>query len=85
MSGLGENLVGCAALLEHVRNGVNELTTMCEPGEIPIAYGVGSLILISTIPHIYYKRDSEEVIKMKIEINKKKMLKQWKVKIIRDE
>jgi len=85
MSGLGENLVGCAALLEHVRDGINELTTMCEPGEVPISYGVGSLILISTIPHIYHKRDIEEVNKMKAEINKKKMLKQWKVKIIRDE
>jgi thymidylate synthase len=83
LSGLGENLVGCAALLEHVTKGINELTTMCEPGEIPVEYGVGSLILISIIPHIYFKRDAHELEKMKREIHKKKTFGQWNVIIKR--
>jgi thymidylate synthase len=77
VSGLGENLVGCAALLSYVTNKINAKSN--------VGYGVGSLILISIIPHIYHKRDVEELDLMKVEINKKKTLKQWKVKIVRED
>ena len=83
LSGLGENLVGCAALLEYVTNEVNGIIEICEPNEVPIAYGVGSLILISIIPHIYHKRDAHELGKMKQEIHRKKMFGQWNVIIKR--
>jgi thymidylate synthase len=69
LSGLGENLIGCAALLEYVRNGINEKSGY--------PYDVGSLILISTIPHIYHYRDAHELLHMKMEINKKKMFGTW--------
>ena len=78
LSGLGENLVGCASLLEYVTNGINELTTMCEPDEIPVTYEVGSLILISIIPHIYHIRDAHELQLMKQEIHRKKTFGLWR-------
>jgi len=77
MSGLGENLIGCAALQEYVTNEIN--------ARARTPYSVGSLILISIIPHIYHIRDAHELGKMKSEINRKKTLGLWKVKIIRDE
>ena len=83
LSGLGENLVGCAALLEYVTNEINGIIEICEPNEVPLAYGVGSLILVSIIPHIYHKRDAHELGKMKQEIHRKKMFGQWNVIIKR--
>ncbi len=85
LSGLGENLVGCAAMLEYVTNEINDALEICDPDETPITYGVGSLILISIIAHIYHRRDAHELQKMKEKINEKKMLKQWKVKIVRED
>ena len=73
LSGLGENLVGCAALLEYVTKGINL--------QMPLGkgYDVGSLILISIIPHIYFKRDEHELQQMKHEIFNKKQFGKWKV------
>lgn len=75
LSGLGENLVGCAALLDYVTKGINS--------KVPLGHGydVGSLILISIIPHIYHKRDEHELVQMKREIFNKKQTGQWKVVI----
>jgi thymidylate synthase len=83
LSGLGENLVGCAAFLEYVTNEINRIVGTEYP-EQPF-YGVGSLILISIIPHIYHKRDAYELDKMKVEINRKKTFGLWKVKIVKEE
>jgi thymidylate synthase len=74
LSGLGENLVGCAALLEYIAIGIS---MRAKP------YEVGNLILISTIPHIYNIRDSHEFQPMKVEINRKKTLGLWKVEVRR--
>jgi thymidylate synthase len=76
LSGLGENLVGCAAFQKKVVDGINEIL-----GEI--IYECGSIILISTIPHIYQIRDSCELNLAKIEINRKKTLGLWKVQVTR--
>lgn len=79
LSGLGENLVGCAAYQKKVVDGVNELM-----GDI--IYECGSIILISTIPHIYQIRDSYEMGLMETEILRKKSAKPvslWKVKVTR--
>jgi thymidylate synthase len=73
LSGLGENLVGCAAMLEYV---AKEITAIWfRPGAFK--FEVGSLILISTIPHIYHIRDSHELQKMKQEIHRKKIFGLW--------
>lgn len=77
MSGLGENLVGCAAMLLYVTNEINFLAME--------NYDVGSLILISAIPHIYHRRDEFELNKMNHEILRKKIFGEWKVKIIRED
>jgi thymidylate synthase len=71
--GLCENLVGAAALLEYITNGVNRIAGT--------RYEVGSLILISIIPHIYHVRDRNHLDMMKTEINRKKMFKLWKVQV----
>jgi thymidylate synthase len=71
MSGLGENLVGCAALQEYVTNEINTRARA--------SYSVGSLILISIIPHIYHRRDEFELNKMRSEILRKKTFGLWKV------
>jgi|WetSurMetagenome_2_1015567.scaffolds.fasta_scaffold11278_6 thymidylate synthase len=72
LSGLGENLVGCAAMLEYV---TKEINVRIFGSTIP--YEVGSLILISTIPHIYHIRDAHELQMMKTEINRKKTFGLW--------
>lgn len=71
LSGLGENLIGCAALLEYVTTEINKDVVT------ETLYDVGTLILISTIPHIYHFRDAHELLQMKMEINKKKMFGNW--------
>ncbi len=76
LSGLGENEVGCAAFQKKVVDGVNKLLGK-------IMYECGSIILISTIPHIYPIRDAHELNLMKIEINRKKTLGLWNVKVTR--
>lgn len=71
--GLCENLVGAAALLEYITNEINHVAGT--------RYEVGSLILISIIPHIYHIRDSNHLDMMKVEINRKKTFKLWKVQV----
>ncbi len=72
--GLCENLVGAAALIEYITNEINRLAGT--------SYTVGTLILISTIPHIYQIRDANHLDEMKVEINRKKTLGLWKVRVI---
>jgi thymidylate synthase len=73
LSGLGENLVGCAALLDYVAKGITRIWFR----EGALKFEVGSLTLISTIPHIYHIRDAHELQKMKTEINRKKTFGLW--------
>lgn len=75
LSGLGENLVGCSAMLTYVTNAINVLANT--------HYKSGMLTLISIIPHIYKKRDSFELQKMQQEIHRKKTFGLWKVKFSR--
>jgi thymidylate synthase len=83
LSGLGENLIGCAALLKYITDGINVEID----GQTPIIcenkYKIGSLILISTIPHIYQIRDAHELDLMKKEIQRKKVFGLWNVKVTR--
>jgi len=72
--GLCENLVGAAALIEYITNEINRMART--------SYKVGTLILISTIPHIYQIRDANYLEQMKVEINRKKTLGLWKVRVI---
>jgi thymidylate synthase len=67
--GLPENLVGCTAFLEHVTNGINQISK--------VQYGVGELTLVSWIPHIYKKRDQNYFDQMRAEIHRKKTLGLW--------
>lgn len=83
LSGLGENLVGCAALQKYVTDGVNKYIKESDLTTFDGVYEPGSLILISTIPHIYHIRDAFELEKMKNEINRKKTFKLWEVETIR--
>lgn len=76
LSGLGENLIGCSALLEYVVNGINKIAGT--------SYAAGTLILISIIPHIYRKRDDQEYWQMLKVIHTKKITKSWNVKVIRE-
>jgi thymidylate synthase len=67
--GLPENLVGCTAFLEHVTNGINQISK--------VQYEVGELTLVSWIPHIYKKRDQNYFDQMRTEIHRKKTLGLW--------
>jgi thymidylate synthase len=67
--GLPENLVGCTAFLEHVTNGINQISK--------VQYEVGELTLVSWIPHIYKKRDQNYFDQMRAEIHRKKTLGLW--------
>ncbi len=69
--GLCENLVGVSALLEYITNEINRVAGT--------SYEVGTLILVTIIPHIYHKRDQNYLDIMKAEINRKKMFGLWKV------
>ena len=71
--GLCENLVGVSALLEYITNEINRVAGT--------SYEVGTLILVSIIPHIYYKRDQNYLDIMKAEINRKKTFGLWKVAV----
>lgn len=71
--GLPENLVGGAALLGYVVDGINAIADfVVEPGQ---------LTLVSLIPHIYKKRDGKEFDMMRAHIHAQKRLGKWKVKI----
>ena len=83
LSGLGENLIGCAALLKHVTEGINIEIDGQTPLITENKYEIGSLTLISTIPHIYQIRDAHELDKMKKEIQRKKVFGLWKVQVAR--
>jgi thymidylate synthase len=71
--GLPENLVGCAALQEWI---VSEFVKL----GIPVT--IGNLTLISTIPHIYKKRDTDDFDKMRSHIYALKIQKNWKARTI---
>ena len=71
--GLPENLVGAAAFLKYVVDGINAIADfVVEPGQ---------LTLVSLIPHIYKKRDGDEFDTMRAHIHAQKTLGKWKVKI----
>lgn len=71
--GLPENLVGCAALLEYITNGIVEKGLKVVPG---------TLTLISTIPHIYKRRDSDDLDKMRAHIHSQKVYGKWKPRVV---
>ena len=76
--GLPENLVGCSALLQWI---VSELQ------KLGLKVVAGILVLISTIPHIYKKRDAEDFDKMKNHILELKSLdslhiKKWNPRVV---
>jgi len=70
--GLPENLVGGSALFEYIVEELNKAGLKCT---------AGIFTLISTIPHIYKKRDSDDLDNMKVEINRKKVFGLWKVQM----
>ena len=72
--GLPENLVGCAALLEYITNEIVDKGLKVVPG---------TLTLISTIPHIYKKRDSNDLDKMIAHIQSQKKSGMWKSRIVK--
>lgn len=63
--GLPGNLVGCSAMMSFLSK--------------EIGVPVGSLTLISTIPHIYKKRDGDEFDLMRNHIFRRKIEKRWTV------
>jgi len=71
--GLCENLVGVSALLEYITNEINRVSGT--------SYEVGTLILVSIIPHIYHRRDQNYLEIMRAEINRKKTFGLWKVQV----
>jgi thymidylate synthase (methanogen type) len=71
--GLPENLVGCAAFLEYITNEIVKKGLCVVPG---------TLTLISTIPHIYKKRDSNDLDKMIAHIQSQKKNGLWKPRIV---
>jgi thymidylate synthase len=71
--GLPENMVGCAALLKYVVDGINAIADfVVEPGQ---------LTLVSLIPHIYKTRDGKEFDMMRAHIHALKRFGKWKVKV----
>jgi thymidylate synthase len=71
--GLPENLVGVTALLEDIESRLTVNGLECK---------AGTLTLISTIPHIYKKRDADDLDKMKAHIHKQKTFGNWHPRIV---
>jgi thymidylate synthase len=71
--GLPENLVGSGALLEYI-------TAQLIRAGFPCI--VGTLTLISTIPHIYKKRDSNDLDMMRRHIYNLKMQGKWHPRVV---
>jgi len=73
LSALGENLIGCTALFEHILNLIKSHPDYHQ--DCPLE--MGHLTLISLIPHIYKKRDSQEFGMMRQQIHTRKMQNNW--------
>jgi thymidylate synthase len=77
LSGLGENLIGCSALHQNIREQINN-----HPDYKGKPLETGPLTLISLIPHIYKKRDSTEFGLMRTRIYNRQMAGNWKFQYV---
>jgi thymidylate synthase len=77
LSAAGANFVGATAFFRLVLEGINGVVSRTSPCGI----SMGTLTIISLIPHIYKKRDGDEFDLMRKHIFNKKTLGQWKAEI----